>query len=297
MSSRAQTLNSLFRLATKWKGTDILFADEMEQCSGEHAGTTVCTLACGLLSLGVQRKDRIAFLCDSSVRHALTFFACQKIGAIPCALHVRSTVAGICKTLEWLDARALVVDRKYREPAKEALTVNKLSIPIIVLDQADSVDSELSYDEIATSPVAGRETAAVEMDEPAMIILSSGTTGEPKGIVHSQRTLYASALSGQYVFGHIGAEDSIIIAMSPSFAAWNHVTFPYLACRAKIVFNRGFDPELFIRTLDRERITNAALVPIAWRRVLSAVGKMSTCPLCVMCFFQENRERLILLIL
>ena len=111
-----------------------------------------------------------------------------------------------------------------------------------------------------------------------MIILSSGTTGKPKGVVHSQRTLYASAQAGRHVFGHIGAGDSVILAMSPSFAAWNHVALPYLACRARIVFNRGFDAELYIRTLGRENITDAALVPTAWRRVFAALSDDADLP-------------------
>ena len=273
MSFLPQSLNSLFESAAKWKGADILFADETEQCSGELAEDTVHRLAGGLSSLGVRRKTRVAFLCDSSVRHILTFFACLKMGAIPCALHIRTTAAGIAKTLAWLDARLLIIDGKYRQSAEEALAMGKLSFPVIVLDREHSADNGMGYEKMLGSPVSVRETGATEVDEPAMIILSSGTTGEPKGVVHSQRTLYASALSGQYVFGHIEAEDSVIIAMSPSFAAWNHVALPYLACRARIVFNRGFDAELYIRTLEQEHITNAALVPTAWRRVFAAMSE------------------------
>jgi acyl-CoA synthetase (AMP-forming)/AMP-acid ligase II len=104
-----------------------------------------------------------------------------------------------------------------------------------------------------------------------MIILSSGTTGKPKGIVHSQRTLHASALAGEQVFGKITEKDSVILAMAPSFAAWNHVAFPFLAYKAKIVFNHGFDADLYIDTIRKEQISHAALVPTAWRRVLKLI--------------------------
>ena len=278
MSFLSQSLNTLFELAARSKGTGILFADEAEACSGEVAEDTVNRLAGGLSALGAHGNTRVAFLCDSSVRHALTFFACLKTGAVPCALHIRTTAAAMARTLGWLDACLLVVDGKYRQPAAEALASGSLSIPVIMLDGDGSAGAGTGYDRLVAAPAIGRETGAVNPDEPAMIILSSGTTGEPKGVMHSQRTLYASALSGRHVFGRIEAEDSVILAMSPSFAAWNHVALPYLACGARIVFNRGFDPDLYIRTIGGEHITDAALVPTAWRRVFAAMGDEADLP-------------------
>ena len=278
MSFPSQPLNSLFDVAAKRKGADILFADETERCSGELAAHTVNSLAGGLSLLDVRRKTRVAFLCDSSVRHVLVFFACLKLGAIPCALHIRSTAAAIAETLEWLDARLLIIDGRFRQSAEAALALSTSAIPVIVLDRGVTSGNGAGYDDMVGSRVSVPDNGAGEVDEPAMIILSSGTTGKPKGIVHSQRTLYASAQAGRHVFGHIGAGDSVILAMSPSFAAWNHVALPYLAGRARIVFNRGFDAELYISTLGHENITDAALVPTAWRRVFAALSDDADLP-------------------
>ncbi len=278
MSAEEQSLNTLFQTAATEKGPDILFADEVEHCPGQLALHSVQVVAGGLSNLGIRRQDRVAFLCDSSVRHVLSFFACQLIGAVTCALHTRSTASNIAEALQWLEVTALIVDNKYRQLVLDALALTNLSVPVVILDSGKTGNNEFDYNELARSEVRISELPSYPLDEPAMIILSSGTTGAPKGIVHSQKTLYESAVAGVQVFGDITPEDSVVVAMAPSFAAWNHVIFAYLACQAKIVFNRGFDAVLYIDTINKERVTHAPLVPTAWRRVLGAIQGETTLP-------------------
>ena len=268
-----QTLISLFYRAAESKSSSTLFADEKENCSGQEAIQTVQAIAGGLNSLQIGKGQRVAFLCDNSVRYVLSFFACQQMGAIPCALHVRTTVNDIARALQWLDASALIIDMQYKKIVSEAIALGELSIPLIVLDSPEKEKNTLSYAKLIDSSPLQFDTDQVSLHEPSMIILSSGTTGAPKGIVHSQQTLYNSAMAGELVFGGIASSDSTIIAMAPSFAAWNHVLFAFLAHGAKIVFIRSFDAELFIDTISKEKITHAALVPTAWRRALSAVNE------------------------
>src|SRR5690606_38384325 len=106
-------------------------------------------------------------------------------------------------------------------------------------------------------------------DDVAAIVLSSGSTGTPKGVLHSHRTLLETAKAGQFVYGQITAHDSTIVMMAPSFAAWIHVTLPFLGGRARVIFSGSFDPAGFLQTIGRERLTVALLVPTMWRAVLS----------------------------
>ena len=85
-----QTLISLFYRAAESKSSSTLFADEKENYSGQEAIQTVQAIAGGLNSLQIGKGQRVAFLCDNSVRYVLSFFACQQMGVIPCALHVRT---------------------------------------------------------------------------------------------------------------------------------------------------------------------------------------------------------------
>jgi acyl-CoA synthetase (AMP-forming)/AMP-acid ligase II len=272
MNPSESTLYSLFQHAAKDKGQDIFFADEYENCSGVESLENVACLAGGLLALGITKGDRVAFICGSSVRHILLYFACQHIGAIPCALHLRNTEEGISKTLNWLGASLLVVDKKFLHIAHAGLAVENDSIPLVIINEDHIAEEEIGYMDLHSKTGSSVPPVVLDPVEPAKIILSSGTTGEPKGIVHSQKTLYESAIAGTEVFGDITGEDSVLVIMSPSFAAWNHVVLSFLACSARIVFNNVFDPDLFLRTLESEHITNTALVPTAWRRVIASIN-------------------------
>ena len=263
------TLNQLFYKSATAKGSNVLFSDELEQCTGEQALQSIYSLSNSLLNLGLEPGDRIAFLCDSSVRHVLSFFSCQHLALIPCALHVRSTAANLSAALNWLDASALIIDARYKELADQVLEQFGQSIPVVLQDKPDA-NPACTTDQDKNIPVIGSRVK--DENAPAMIILSSGTTGEPKGIIHSQKTLYESAMAGPKVFGDIDENDSVIVAMAPSFAAWNHVCLPYLAYGARLVFNHGFEAERFVNTLKDEEITHAPLVPTAWRRALNTLS-------------------------
>ncbi len=103
----------------------------------------------------------------------------------------------------------------------------------------------------------------------AAIILSSGTTGEPKGIVHTQRTLLEAA-KAQSIFGGITPHSVVLLYLQPSFAAWSIITLPFVAGKGKIVYGGHFSPESFLQDCQSQRVTVAPLGPTMWRMVFAA---------------------------
>ena len=86
----------------------------------------------------------------------------------------------------------------------------------------------------------------------AAIVFSSGTTGKPKGIMHSQKTLLEAAKGGQVVMGPITPDSATLLYMQPSFAAWPIIVLPYVAAKAKVCFGRLFTPPAFLESCQRE---------------------------------------------
>lgn len=280
-----ESLSSLFEAACRDKSDDILFEDEQEFCSGNQALHTVQILADGLQSLGIETGARVAYLCDNSVRHVLSYFACLKSGVIPCALHVRSSAENIARALNWLDTEVLLVDSQYLQLGREALSLSGKEITVILLNKNEREADYLSYSDLCQTGSGTVQPQTISCHAPAMIILSSGTTGEPKGIVHSQTTLYQSAMAGEKVFGKMNSDDRVIVAMAPSFAAWNHVTLAFLGRAVRIVFNKTFDANHYIETIRSKQISHAALVPTAWRRVLQTLKSSEDLPALRCVFF------------
>jgi len=238
-----------------------LFTDPKERLTGKEVADQVERVAAGLLSAGFQKGDVVAFLCGPSVRHAVTFFACQRIGLIPCALHVNDTNDRLAKTLPFINAKVLIADAASADIAKEIA----ISTPVLLLD--DGENSIQSY--LDTAPQILPDFEA-NPDETALILMSSGTTGEPKCILHTHATLAAMTPLAGEIYRCTGADNSVIVIMPPAFAAWAITTIPMLSLGARFYFDSTFAPDRFLQTLQDEKITLVPLVPTIWRMVLEA---------------------------
>lgn len=240
----------------------MLFSDPLESVSGQDAAARSMKVAAHLAAQGVAQADRVALLCKSSVRHALAWFGCVLRGAVACNLHIRETPPRLAQTLDWLDAGMLLFDADL-EPLVADVTARMARPPLVqALD-----DAWLSAVDATSLP---REDAwPIHPDDLGAIQLSSGTTGHPKGVLHTQRTMLENAKAGQLIYGAAGPADSTLILMQPSFAAWPNVVLGYVGGKARVVFGQQFSPAGFLETLARERITMAPLVPTMWRMVLA----------------------------
>ena len=105
-----ETLSDLFIRSAAWRGRDELFVDDEDRITGEQALDQALRLVRGFADHGAAPGQVIAYLCRSSARHAVTWFAAPLSGRIACSLHVRETPERLGQALGWLDARVLVHD-------------------------------------------------------------------------------------------------------------------------------------------------------------------------------------------
>lgn len=262
-SVHPDTLAALFLRSCKWKGQDVFFSDPLDSVSGHDAAAQSLRVAASLAASGVAQADRVALLCKSSVRHTLAWFGCVLRGAVACNLHIRETPVRLAQTLEWLDAGMLLFDADLASLAADVAARMARPPRLQALD-----DAWLSALDATNPPRAG--AWSIGPDDLGAIQLSSGTTGQPKGVMHTQRTLLENAKAGQLIYGAAGPADSTLILMQPSFAAWPNVVLGYVGGKARVVFGQQFSPAGFLESLARERITMAPLVPTMWRMVLAA---------------------------
>lgn len=254
-------MRTLFLRACRLRGAEDFFVDPGERVSGQAALETTLALAGGLAARGVEPGDRVALLARSSVRHALAYFACLVRGAVACNLHVRESPQRLVATLAWLDAKLLLCDADLEPLAREIAAAAAGGCAVHALDDAGlaALQSAGTFDP---------RRAPLAPGAPAAIVLSSGTTGRPNGVVHSQATLAENARGAQPCYLGITPHDSALVVMHPSFAAWPNIVLGHVGAAAKTVFDAGFTPQGFLETLARERVTMAPLVPTLWRLAL-----------------------------
>jgi acyl-coenzyme A synthetase/AMP-(fatty) acid ligase len=264
-----ETLSDLFIRSSQWRGREELFVDEHDRITGSEAFDQSLRLAQGFANLGTGPGEVIAFLCRSSARHAVAWFAAPLSGRIACSLHVRETTERLGQALDWLDAKVLVHDSDLGDQAVAAIAAAGRGIARISLGARGGAEADYS-DIVATGARFDVAAARPKPDDVAAIVFSSGTTGKPKGIMHTQKTMLEAAKGGQVVMGPITPDSATLLYMQPSFAAWPIIVLPFVAAKAKVCFGSTFTPVAFLETCQRERITKAPLVPTMWRMVFEA---------------------------
>src|ERR1035437_3263606 len=264
-----ETLSDLFIRSAQWRGRDELFVDDIDRITGTEAFDQALTVAQGFADNGAAQVEVIAYLCRSSARHAVAWFAAPLSGRIACSLHVRETPERLGQALNWLDARILVHDEDLEGEAIAAVAASGHRIRRISLGARGSADADYS-DIVAHGKRFDVAAHRPEPDDIAAIVFSSGTTGKPKGIMHTQKTLLEAAKGGQVVMGPITPDSATLLYMQPSFAAWPIIVLPFVAAKAKVCFGKAFTPAAFLESCQRERITLAPLVPTMWRMVFEA---------------------------
>jgi acyl-CoA synthetase (AMP-forming)/AMP-acid ligase II len=266
-ANATRPLNDLLAASVEFGDREYLVRGDQRMTFAQHA-RAVASLAHTLRNeYGVQPGDRVAILAANAPHWVVTFFATAGIGAITSAFNAWWTPREVAYAIGHSRPSVIVVDAKRRPLLPEGLDVPVLDIDDLPLH--------------ADVPLP---TTTAELDDPAVIIYTSGTTGHPKGATHSHRNLLA-------VVQYHRMNDAIATALGmappvprrflmslPLFhiASLHNLVLPRLVTGDTVVIAEGgFDVDRVLRLIERERITNWAVVPTMAHRIVEH-GDLST---------------------
>jgi fatty-acyl-CoA synthase len=220
-------------------------------------------LSGGLAALGVGRADRVAVWLPNGPEWLELVFALSRLGAAAVAINTRFRSHEVQDILVRSGARVLVYAPGFKgiDFAGILAGVDAPALEHVI---------ELPYDALLREPAddVGRD------DDPAVIFTSSGTTGAPKLVVHTQHGLAAHADAVASSFGY--REDGAVVgAFLPLCGVFGFCTaLGALAGGARLIFAQAFDGAAEL--IERERITHTNLSDEMLRRLLETPERLRT---------------------
>ncbi|MDQ2051790.1 AMP-binding protein [Natronolimnohabitans sp. A-GB9] len=237
----------------------------------------MCRFANGLEELGIGNGDRVLHLFP---RHPDAFaiqLGVLAVGAllVPCSSQLRAN--DIAFRANDCNATAIVVHESLTDMVDPVLEETPLE-RVIVLDGTDDGDEQRStFESIVDDQPAEYDGPELGADEPMSINYTSGTTGQPKPVLHKHRWMYCfNRVNAPYWWGideETNLEDELLWATTGTGWAkwfWSPVGVGLTTGATQLVYDGAFEPETFLEILETEGVTKLCAVPTQYRMLTNA---------------------------
>jgi fatty-acyl-CoA synthase len=243
-----------------------------ERISYAEMGDRVDRLAAGLRSLGVEQGDRVATFAWNTRRHFEVYLAVPTMGAVLHTVNVRLFEDQLEYVVNHAEDTVMFVDPRLVEPLSKLAPRFESVRHFVVMGDADTdgLPNAISYEELISSQEAGFDYPQLEDKQAAGLCYTSGTTGNPKGVLYSHRSniLHAMAQGLADALGMCASDR--VMPVVPMFHA-NAWGLPYGAAMhgADLVMPGPYlAAEPLARLIGEEKVTAAGAVPTIWMDLL-----------------------------
>ena len=275
------TTTSLYR-----RGRDLFGSSEVVSFQGDSSRRATFAevagrserLAAALRRLGIRQDDRVGTLCWNNQEHQEAYLAIPGMGAILHTLNLRLAPEQLSFIVNHAEDRAIIVDGSLVPALAQVRDQLKTVEHVIVTgsDDASSLGDVLRYEELLAAEQPGFDWPELDERSAAALCYTTGTTGDPKGVAYSHRSIYLHSLAEWGAFGLSERDRMLIIVPMFHVNAWG---MPYTAWTIGadlLMPGRFLQAEPLARFTAQERPTFAAGVPTVFNDLLRYVDAHPT---------------------
>jgi long-chain acyl-CoA synthetase len=264
-------VGSLLARHARYRGNHLAVVCGRHRLDFGEVHARVNRFANALHAMGLRKGDKLAIILPNCIELLHAYRACAQTGIVSVPLSPLLRGAGLVSLLRDSDTAAVLACSSVVEALNEA----RRELPQIrderyILAASPPTPGYRAYDELVAE-ASPNSPPPVEIDDEDVynIVYSSGTTGQPKGIIHTHkvRALYGSLFASQFRFT---PESVVMHAGSLVFNGAFVTLMPAWFLGCTFILQERFDAVEFIETVYREKVTHVMMVPSQIVAVLNA---------------------------
>lgn len=249
----------------------VAIIDSAGDCTYAELADNVAKAASALVDMGLRQEDRIAIAMHDTRDFHSVFWGALKAGIIPVALNTLLVTENYDYILRDCRARVLFVSSALLPTFAPILSALPHLEKVVVVGVGADNSDHLSLATLINNATPASESVETHADEVAFWLYSSGSTGNPKGVLHRHQSLYSTGLQyGKNVLG-ITEADTIYSAAKLFFAygLGNGMTFPLFVGATAVLLEGRPTPDAVMDIFKQHKPTIFCGVPTLYAAMLA----------------------------